>query len=66
MSIELNISDKVIKLNTYEVEGKTLYKAQDLLKKGLGMTTKQVSKRLENWQNKVSPNSGVYPRNNWF
>ena len=46
--IILKLEDQTIELNTHEVEGKILYKAQDLLK-GYGLNSKQSSKKLENW-----------------
>lgn len=49
MTIELKLEDKVIELNTHEVEGKTLYKAQDLLK-GYGMTNEQYNDTIRNWK----------------
>lgn len=39
--IVLRLSDKTIELNTYEVDGKQLYKAQDLLY-GYGMDKEKV------------------------
>ena len=47
--IVLRLSDKTIELNTYEVDGKQLYKAQDLLY-GYGMDRKKVSNTISNWK----------------
>lgn len=47
--IVLKLSDKTIELNTYEVDGKQLYKAQDLLY-GYGMDKKKVSNTISNWK----------------
>lgn len=46
--ITLNIQDKTIILNTHEVEGQTLYKAQDLLN-GFGYEAKKTNKTIYNW-----------------
>lgn len=47
--IVLKLSDKTIELNTYEIDGKQLYKAQDLLY-GYGMDKKKVSNTISNWK----------------
>ena len=46
--IVLKLSDKTIELNTYEVDGKQLYKAQDLLY-GYGMDKEKVKYTIKNW-----------------
>lgn len=46
--IVLRLSDKTIELNTYEVDGKQLYKAQDLLY-GYGMDKEKVKYTIKNW-----------------
>lgn len=46
--LTLNFNDQSITINTHEIEGKTLYKAQDLLK-GYGMDTKETKACIRNW-----------------
>lgn len=46
--ITLTLNNTAITLNTHNVEGVELYKAQDLLK-GYGMDSKQASKAISNW-----------------
>lgn len=56
----LKIEGKVVELNTHQTEAGLLYKAQDLLKGALGLTTKQASKKLEKWKEKENyPQEGV-------
>lgn len=56
----LKIEGKVVELNTYKTTEGLLYKAQDLLKGALGLTTKQAAKKLENWEKKGQyPTAGV-------
>lgn len=47
--IVLKLSNKTIELNTHEVDGKQLYKAQDLLY-GYGMDKKKTSNTISNWK----------------
>lgn len=47
-TITLNLENKTITLNTHEVQGQTLYKAQDLLN-GYGMDTDKTNKTVYNW-----------------
>lgn len=46
--IQLQLEDKTITLNTYDVEGKTLYKAQDLLR-GYGFDYGKTKTTCQNW-----------------
>jgi hypothetical protein len=56
----LKLEGKVIELALHDTEAGMLYKAQDLLKGGLGLTTKQAAKKLENWKETGQyPTSGV-------
>lgn len=50
MMIILKLEDKTIELNTHDVEGETLYKAQDLLT-GYGLTVEQSKQKLKYWTN---------------
>lgn len=56
--IILKLSDKTIELNTYEVDGKQLYKAQDLLY-GYGMDRKKVSNTISNWKISMETDSSL-------
>jgi hypothetical protein len=56
----LKLEGKVIELALHDTEVGMLYKAQDLLKGGLELTTKQAAKKLENWKKKGNyPQTGV-------
>lgn len=56
--IVLRLSDKTIELNTYEVDGKQLYKAQDLLY-GYGMDKKSVNNTVNNWKTSMETKSSL-------
>ncbi len=48
-AIKLHVNNTTIELNTHEVNGKTLYKAQDLLK-GYGMDSRKANDTIHNWK----------------
>lgn len=54
--LSLRLSDKTIDLNTHSVEGKVLYKAQDLLV-GYGFSGRKVSDTVRNWIRSVEKKS---------
>jgi hypothetical protein len=59
-TLTLKLEGKVIELALHKTDAGMLYKAQDLLKGGLDLTTKQASKKLENWKKKGNyPQGGV-------
>ncbi|WP_068871002.1 hypothetical protein [Edwardsiella tarda] len=48
-AIKLHVNGTTIELNTHEVNGKTLYKAQDLLR-GYGMDSRKANDTIRNWK----------------
>ncbi|EGR1056594.1 TPA: hypothetical protein LNG45_003475 [Vibrio cholerae] len=48
--LTFKFENTTVTINTHEIEGQTLYKAQDLLK-GYGMDTKKCNDTLRNWKN---------------
>ena len=56
--IKLNIENKVIVINTHNINDKVLYKAQDLLV-GYGFDVQKTKDTIQNWKDKVSKKCGV-------
>ncbi len=55
--ITLKVNGKAIELNTHEVDGKTLYKAQDLLK-GYGLDVAKTKQKIQDWKESVAKKCG--------